>query len=167
MFENYFFNLGRIDVFTTGFNQFFFGLASFIPQVAILIESAQVPGVVPSAAQRVGGVFGQIDIFIKNHGALDGNFSDLTHRNRPVVVVHQAHIRQRNGSAGGAGFVGIAPHGGNGRCFGLAVHAVKCAADRLLVFLDDLGRLQADNMLQRANILTGFFGRFQYRPQNR
>ena len=66
MLENGFFNFYRIDIFSAGLDQLFFGLAAFIPEKSAFIKPALVTGMMPSAAKGPGGVFRQVPLTFKD-----------------------------------------------------------------------------------------------------
>jgi len=62
IFQNRLSPFRRINIFSAGFDQFLFRLALYVPEVSILIQSADVAGVVPAFPEGVVVVMFQIPV---------------------------------------------------------------------------------------------------------
>ena len=101
-FEDRRFDLGGVDVLAAGLDEFLLGLAGDVEQVAFLVEPADVAGVVPAAAEGVGGDVGLPVVSEEDERSADDDLAVLAGRHLAVVVVDQADGAEFGRLAGAA-----------------------------------------------------------------
>src|SRR5213594_3829950 len=149
-------DLRRVDVLPAGLDQLFLRLALDVIEVAVGVEAPHVPGVVPAVAEGVRRHIRLAEVALEHERATHDDLPRRPDGHLSIVIVHELHLADGHGLAGGAGLVPHALQGDEPAGFRLSEAGPELRPGLRVQALDGLGRVEAGDVLQAGNRLPSF-----------
>ncbi len=148
MFEDDLFNLYRINILATGFDQLFFCLSPCKPKVTIFIQTACIPCMVPIISKGVLGQFFLPPVSLKHHGAANEDFAHFPCFYVLVELINNFYINQRTRFSCTSRSFSIRTHAGQAHGFRLAIDQPELTLTKTFKSLDGLLHIDTQYMFQ-------------------
>src|SRR2546427_1719027 len=154
-------DLGGIHVLAAGLDQLLLRLAPDVVEPALVVEAADVAGVVPAVAQGVGGHVRLAEVALEHHRPTHQDLAGRADGHVAIVVVDQPHPTQGDGLAGGSGPVPHALDADEPAGLGLTEARPELGLGLCVQALNGRGRVEARDVREARQLAAELVCRVQ------